>query len=115
MASNMTSKELNKKLIVLLPEIKELYNEEVSWQEGDDTGSHVVFSDVLVPYILNGTDDIKKRCFNAIESIILLNDDYVNEVITLSVLEPIIYENVDIEKYIGICTKKIYLELKSDI
>ena len=111
----MTSKELNKKLIALLPEIKELYDEEVSWQEGDDTGSHVVFSDVLVPYILNGTDDIKRRCFDTVESILLLNDEYASEVITLSVLEPIMYESINMENHMKICTKKLYLKLKSDI
>ncbi len=35
----MISKELNLKLIELLPEIKELHDEETSWQEDDETGS----------------------------------------------------------------------------
>jgi hypothetical protein len=43
----MTSKELNLFLLRLLPEIKDSYIEEVSWQDGHDTGSHVVFEDVL--------------------------------------------------------------------
>lgn len=47
----MTSKELNLKLIEALPEIKDVYNEEISWQEGDETGSHVVYADVFVPLI----------------------------------------------------------------
>ena len=47
----MTCKELNLKLIELLPEIKKMYEEETSWQEGDNTGSHIVFSDVFFPYI----------------------------------------------------------------
>ena len=47
----MTNKELNQFLIASFPELKHAYNEEVSWQEGDDTGSHVVFGDVFTPYL----------------------------------------------------------------
>ena len=35
----MTSKELNLKLIEFFPEIKYVYFEETSWQDGDETGS----------------------------------------------------------------------------
>ena len=53
----MMSKELNLKLLTLLPEIKDLYDNEVSRQEGDETGSHIVFSDVWFPYILKNLDN----------------------------------------------------------
>ena len=49
----MTSKELNLYLIKNLNEIENFYKEEVSWQEGDETGSHIVFGDVFVPFIIN--------------------------------------------------------------
>jgi len=57
----MTNKELNLQLIKHLPEIEERYIDEISWQEQDETGSHVVFGDVLVPYILekSAESDIK--------------------------------------------------------
>ena len=45
----MTNKELNQFLVKTFPELKQAYDEEVSWQEGDDTGSHVVF----VMYLLH--------------------------------------------------------------
>ena len=47
----MTSKELNLKLIESFPEIKEVYYEETSWQDADDTGSHIVYADIFVPFI----------------------------------------------------------------
>lgn len=53
----MTIKELNLFLLRLLPGIKDSYIEEVSWQDGHDTGSHVVFEDVLCPYIILSVPD----------------------------------------------------------
>ena len=47
----MTNKKLNQFLIVSFPELKHAYNKEVIWQEGDDTGTHVVFGDVFTPYL----------------------------------------------------------------
>ncbi len=66
----MTSKELNLKLLTLLPEIKDLYDNEVSWQEGDETGSHTVFSDVWFPYILKNLDNaaITKKTSKSLKS-----------------------------------------------
>ena len=109
----MSSKELNLKLIEFLPEIKEMYEAEVSWQEGDETGSHIVFSDVFVPYVLDNlsNDVITKKNFKVIETILELHDDYADEVITLSVLENLFYEQSYIDKikeYLGVLSKKIF-------
>ena len=46
----MTSKELNLKLIESFPEIKDVYCEETSWQDGDETGSHIVYADICAFY-----------------------------------------------------------------
>jgi len=109
----MTSKELNLKLIELLPEIKGIYEDETSWQEGDETGSHVIFSDVLLPFILNNLDDrqITKNNFKVIEKILELHDEYADEVIALSVLENLFYEQDvvgKIENYLGTLSKGIF-------
>lgn len=62
----MKTKELNEKLKNAFPEILNMYNEEVSWQEGDDTGSHIVYADVFVPYIKlqiqNDNYSMVKKC-----------------------------------------------------
>ena len=116
MVNSMTSKQLNQKLITLLPEIEELYTEEVNWQEGDETGSHVVFGDVLVPFVLKNSDfDIIKKCFDVVESILELNDEYAEEVITLSFLENFVYENDYYEKQMKERTKKIFNTLKNSL
>lgn len=46
----MTNKELNLKLINDFPDLYEVYKSETEWQEGDNTGSHTVYGDVLAPY-----------------------------------------------------------------
>ena len=73
----MTSKELNFKLLNLLPDLKQLYFDEVSWQEGDETGSHTVFSDVVLPNILNNIEDRGRmeNVFLAVESLFELHDE----------------------------------------
>ncbi len=42
----MTSKCLNQKLLAAFPELERPYRDQTEWQEGDDTGSHVVYGDV---------------------------------------------------------------------
>ncbi len=115
----MTAKELNLVLVSLLPEIEQLYQDEVSWQEGDDTGAHVVYGDVLVPYIktcAQKQDIINlSRGFDVVEHILSLKDSYAEEVIALSVLESLMFCDelkIDISKFFGEKTKKLYDEVK---
>ena len=114
----MTSKDLNLMLIELFPEIKVLYAEEVTWQEGDETGSHVVFGDVLLPYILANAESENMqcltKCFQTIEKILSFDDEYADEVITLSVLESLSYQTnlkIDLSQFMGDKTKRIFAEL----
>lgn len=112
----MTSKELNLFLLRILPGIKESYLEEVSWQDGHDTGSHIVFEDVLCPYIIRNTENEQelKHCFSALETILLLHDEYADEVILLSVLDDLLSEPEVITKslkYMGSETRRLLQEL----
>ena len=58
-----------------------------------ETGSHTMFSDVVLPYILNNIEDRGRmeNVFLAVESLFELHDEYVDEVLTLSILENIYY------------------------
>ena len=47
----LIQKILNLKLIERFPELRNKYKEEVSWQEMDETGSHIVYGDVFTPFI----------------------------------------------------------------
>jgi len=91
----MKSSELNKMLIEYLPELYSKYLDEVSWQEGDDTGSHIVYGDVLTPHLIEcilqkETKEIIK-IYAFLESVLSLEDEYSDEVIAFSVLESIVY------------------------
>lgn len=90
----MTSKELNESLIRSFPSLLTRYNEEVEWQEGDDTGSHIVFGDVLVPYIKACIAEERRHelvaVFRYMETLLQQRDKYVDEVVAFSVLEGLI-------------------------
>ncbi len=94
------SKELNLKLIESFPEIKDVYFKETSWQEGDETGSHVIYADVFVPFLKARITAKKEQeiteVFEYIENLLKSNDEYANEVVSLSVLESLLFdEDVD--------------------
>ena len=116
--NSMTAEKLNKTLLSLLPEIKSSYIQETEWQEGDSTGSHIVFGDVLTPFIIDcftkQNDIMLKKCFDVIEKILSFNNDYANEVITLSVLESLFYglpNDCDPQLYMGKKTKSIFKQI----
>ena len=101
------TKQLNKLLIEKFPELEEKYHDEVDWQEGDETGSHVVYGDVFAPYIEKIIDEKKneelEKIFAFIEEILSKNEKYSAEVILFSVLERLI---VDKEKF-QVCKKYV--------
>lgn len=109
----MNSKQLNKLLIAKFPELKKQYCQEVSWQEGDETGSHVVYGDVFAPYIeqLVSENNHKKlqEVFDFIEEILIQNEEYSDEVIMFSILERLMCDKDILQKcsqYFGKMTEK---------
>lgn len=112
----MKGSELNLYLLKSIPEIKEKYEEETSWQEKDETGSHTVFGNVFTPYLLscgeNKDFENLKKCFDFIEDILLANDEYSEEVIAFSVLERIYDETgKNYEKFMKARTRKLFEEI----
>ena len=101
----MTSKELNLKLIESFPEIKNTYLEETSWQDGDETGSHVVYEDIFMPFlkkqIIDNNEKMLVILFDYIEGLLELNDEYADEVVALSVIESLLFDE-DIDNVIFI-------------
>lgn len=116
----MKSFELNKLLLENFPNLKEKYQDEVSWQDGDETGSHIVYGDVFTPYIIecikNEKDDEVIAIFNYLEIILFKQDEYASEVITFSVIESILFlveKNSKYVKLMGNETKKVFDELNN--
>ncbi len=96
----MTSAELNFKLTETFPELAPAYREETAWQDGDDTGSHVIYTDVFVPFIKAQmqaeNEQMIERIFAFVEELLSSDDAYASEVIFLSVLESLVFdEEVD--------------------
>ncbi len=109
----MTSKELNQLLVTHFPELKKDYESEIAWQDGDDTGSHIVYGDILYPYmvyLISTKNNMElKKVFNFIETVLSCDDSYASEVISLSLLEGfdhILFETPEIFELLGSNTKK---------
>lgn len=108
----MTSKELNKKIIELLPEIQERYIAETSWQDGDGTGSHIICEDVLVPWIKEQIEEedekTLKKVFEVIDELLNLGDEYANEVVVLSIVESLLFdEEIPVDVVISLAKEKM--------
>lgn len=110
--------ETNGKLISAFPELISLYNGEVSWQEGDETGCHVVFGDVLRPYLnkmlLEKNEMQLQRIFDFLESLLERDEKYLDEVVNLSVLTQIVDDNIGLDLirlYAGSRTKEMIRKL----
>ena len=115
----MTSKELNLKLVKAFPELETVYHEQTEWQEGDETGSHVVYEDVFVPALLDlikSKDYCKaKTYFDFVEVLLEEGDDYAIDVMTVSVIESVAFDDVDeneTSKLLGAKSLKIWEEYK---
>ena len=97
----MKSNQLNRLLIEKFPNLQEKYLDEVSWQDGDSTGSHVVYGDVLTPYLVEciTNNDIQefKKIFDFLEEVLALKDEYSDNVIACSVIESITYLLIEYE------------------
>ncbi len=115
----MNNEKMNIMLIEEFPELLNLYQSEVSWQEGNNTGSHIVYGDVFTPYFIECLDkknEIKiLKILNFIEHILKLDFTYSNEIIAFSVLERIKIKYSDsmiLKKQMGILTSKIWNEIE---
>jgi len=115
---NMDSIQLNKILIDNFPQLKAKYFEEVSWQDGDSTGSHVVFGDVFRPYLIDCITHNKKQeienAFSFLEELLNLNDAYAEEVIAFSVFESIAYlfsDYSNLDSLLGAYSKKVLADV----
>lgn len=86
-------KELNEKLLSRVPEFKNIFDDYVKDQDGIETGSHIIFEDAIVPFIVelieNENDDVLQKLFKLFEEMANSSDEYEQEVLQLSILEPL--------------------------
>lgn len=112
-------KEMNLKLIEKFQELKDNYEQEVCWQDKDETGAHTVYGDVFTPFIEKNIDnqDDKKiiEICNFIEELLSINDEYIENVICLSVLERIIDNKANLEYFEKFAKENTKSEIKKMI
>lgn len=102
-------------LLESIPEIKQLYNEEINWWDGEFPGLHNIFGNVLNPYLTkllseDENTELLKRIFDYIENMATSDDKYVHNVLDVTILEYLDDDKNIREtslKYMGTNTKEI--------
>lgn len=105
--------------MINFPILEKEYLEEVDWQEGDETGSHIVYGDVFAPYVkkvmVQQNNAGIQKVFTFIGEILARNDKYSDEVIMFSVLEGLTLDEErfqNFKKYLGERTKQAIQEMQ---
>jgi hypothetical protein len=114
----VTEEKLNTILINTFPEIKQKFDDYVSWQDGIKTGCFLTFEDVFMPFFLEainaGNTEIISRSSEFIEMLFASGDEYAENVIYVGVLESLKSQGKD-EKFADILkpkTRKAFLEIE---
>jgi hypothetical protein len=92
------SNSLNSALLARLPQLRDRYIELKRWWGPEEPGPHVVFEDVLVPYLVErlneaSEDESVTRVFDFLEELLASGDQSARNVVGASVLEGL-YEDV---------------------
>ena len=88
----MGAKELNEKLLETFPQLRKLFDNVTSWQEGIETGSIIVFEDVYFKYLKRylHNEKISNKNFKFIKLLLDSNDDYAINVVTVAIIENLV-------------------------
>lgn len=88
----LTYSTLADRLLEVVPELRDAYNETLEWWAPDKPGPHIVYGDLLNPYLVNlleghGDPDALRRIFGLLEEIIGDPNEPIRSVAAASVLE----------------------------
>ena len=112
----MESKELNELLVSRFPELKEQYEEALEFNDGD-VGSHVVYGDIFIPYIiekLKAKEEVElKKIFNFIDELLNSKNEYYEDVATTTVVEDLVSDtSIDKDYLLSFATDKVKLVMQ---
>jgi hypothetical protein len=89
--TSITYENVSEKLIEHLPELREAYETEQKWWGGEKPGPHVVYGDVLNPYVdillQSGDAPALRRVFEFLETLSCSEDQRVQELVAVTVCE----------------------------
>ena len=105
----LTYSDLSKRLLEAVPELRIPYEQQLKISSGEDPGPHIVFGDVLAPYLVfllesGQREDIVRRIFEFLEELAVHPDIHVQEVIAQAVVERLAEDKALLSaarKYIG--------------
>ena len=83
---------LSESLIELFPELRLEYEKELEWWHPDKPGDHIIYGDILTPYLINllkneGSEEKLGDIFSFLETLATCDDIRVQEVVSVSVLQ----------------------------
>ena len=111
------SKKYNELLLKKFPSLKDEFDKYVSWQDGINTGSTLVYEDVFVPHIIkqlvnDNTEELGKIS-SLIEDLITSDDEYAVNIAYVAILESLKSDSngQKIEGFLKQHSKKEYNEL----
>jgi hypothetical protein len=79
-------------LVDAVPELRPRYEEERHWWEDENPGPHVIFGDVLNPYLIDlldsgGHEDTLRQVFQFLELLATHADVHIQELVAVTVCE----------------------------
>ena len=94
MMPELTYEDLSERLVTTLPELQRAYDELLSWSRDGKPGPHVVYGDVLNPYLITLLEthsdeeyEVLRRIFDFLEVLANHEDKLVRQVAAVTVLE----------------------------
>jgi len=83
---------LSQRLLEAVPELRIPYEQQLKVSSGEDPGAHIVFGDVLAPYLIlllesGQREDTVRRIFELLEELAVHPDVHVREVVAQAVVE----------------------------
>lgn len=104
----ITFENMSEKLVEKFPELRPRYEEECKWWEDEVPGQHIIYGDILNPYIVSllesdeqGSSEHEatlKRIFAFLEELVNHEDEDIQGVVVTTVLEYLDSPKVQLEK-----------------
>lgn len=90
--SEITFENLAERLLEVVPELQPQYDSELEWWDNEQPGAHVIFGNVVNPYLLDVIklgkhEDILQKIFRFLEKLANHKDSDIQEVVAVTVCE----------------------------
>jgi len=121
--TTLTYEKLDTELLMVLPELRERYKEESRWWKGEHPGQHIIFGDLLNPFLIvllerGGDHALLKRAFAFLEKMAKSQDIRVVNVVAVTVCERLGDNPTWLAKarnYMGPCTTRLSIEVEKGL